>query len=389
MVTGKRKKLRFRQVHLDFHTSEHCQDIGADFDEEQFIGELKKGHVNSITVFAQCHHGWCYYPTNTGLRHPNLKTDLLGRMLEAGKKANINMPVYITLCWSDKIYQDHPDWAIRNADGTISGPPPMHPNTPRDETTWYRMCLNTPYVDEIILPITREVLEMYDPSGIFYDITEQAECTCDRCKLGMAAQGFNPSNSADRKRFADQVYETYLKKTTELIWGHNPKASIYHNGADKMGRHDLYPYFSHHEVESLPTIHYWGYDHFPTYVRYFSQIPEFDLLAQTGIFHYSWGECGGFKSPDALRYEVARIIALGAKCLVGDQMHPRGRLNADTYRIIGQAYEYVEEREAWVDDVEMVADVAILATSGVRKDNSFDKSDFGAATMLMQCHYSS
>ena len=86
----KNAELRYRQIHLDFHTSEHCPNVGGKFDEDQFIGALKKGHVNSITIFAQCHHGWCYYPTNTDMEHPNLQTDLVGRMLAAAKKADIN-----------------------------------------------------------------------------------------------------------------------------------------------------------------------------------------------------------------------------------------------------------------------------------------------------------
>ncbi|GIS67865.1 MAG: hypothetical protein CM1200mP6_09330 [Anaerolineaceae bacterium] len=34
-------QLRFRQVHLDFHTSEYCKDVGAEFDEDQFIKALE------------------------------------------------------------------------------------------------------------------------------------------------------------------------------------------------------------------------------------------------------------------------------------------------------------------------------------------------------------
>ena len=30
----------YRQIHLDFHTSEHCEEVGAKFDEEQFINAL-------------------------------------------------------------------------------------------------------------------------------------------------------------------------------------------------------------------------------------------------------------------------------------------------------------------------------------------------------------
>ena len=51
-------KLPQRQVHLDFHTSEAIDKIGSMFNKEQFINCLRKGHVNSITIFAKCHHGW-------------------------------------------------------------------------------------------------------------------------------------------------------------------------------------------------------------------------------------------------------------------------------------------------------------------------------------------
>jgi hypothetical protein len=40
--------LRFRQVHLDFHTSAACEDVGADFDRQVFAETVKMGHVNSM-----------------------------------------------------------------------------------------------------------------------------------------------------------------------------------------------------------------------------------------------------------------------------------------------------------------------------------------------------
>ena len=43
--------MRYRQIHLDFHTSEKINNIGKEFSKEQFQGALKKGHVDSITVF--------------------------------------------------------------------------------------------------------------------------------------------------------------------------------------------------------------------------------------------------------------------------------------------------------------------------------------------------
>ena len=47
-------KIRYRQVHLDFHTSEYIPDIAADFDKDEFAKTLEEAHVDSITCFARC-----------------------------------------------------------------------------------------------------------------------------------------------------------------------------------------------------------------------------------------------------------------------------------------------------------------------------------------------
>ncbi len=59
--------LRFRQIHLDFHTSEAIPAVGKDWDKRHFQQMLTLGQVNSINIFGKCHHGWCYYPTQVPL----------------------------------------------------------------------------------------------------------------------------------------------------------------------------------------------------------------------------------------------------------------------------------------------------------------------------------
>jgi len=75
-------ELRFRQVHLYFHTSEHIPGVGSRFDPEQFVAALRLGQVNSVTCFSRGHHGWCYHPTEVGEMHPSLTFDLLGSIIE-------------------------------------------------------------------------------------------------------------------------------------------------------------------------------------------------------------------------------------------------------------------------------------------------------------------
>ena len=76
------KELRFRQVHLDFHTSPLIPGIGAKFDRRQWQDALKKAHVDSITCFSSCHHGWSYHPTKVGKMHPGLDFNLLRAQME-------------------------------------------------------------------------------------------------------------------------------------------------------------------------------------------------------------------------------------------------------------------------------------------------------------------
>ena len=81
--------MRFRQVHLDFHTSEKINGIGENFSKEQFQNALREGHVNSITVFSKCHHGWAYHPSEANAMHPGLSFDLLKAEIDAAHEIGV------------------------------------------------------------------------------------------------------------------------------------------------------------------------------------------------------------------------------------------------------------------------------------------------------------
>ena len=45
------KEIPFRQIHLDFHTSEAIEGVCSEFDAEEFAQTLADAHVNSINNF--------------------------------------------------------------------------------------------------------------------------------------------------------------------------------------------------------------------------------------------------------------------------------------------------------------------------------------------------
>ena len=115
----------------------------------------------------------------------------------------------------------------------------------------------------------------------------------------------------------------------------------------------------------------------------------------TGKFHTHWGEFGGYKHPNALRYEEALCVACGAKCSIGDQMHPDGYMDDATYGLIGAAYSEVEAKEPWLDGVTAVSDIAILSDEAVSNYYSAAKTltqaatmaDVGAVRMMLEGNY--
>jgi len=377
-----------RQVHLDFHTSGAIDGIGSMFDKEQFKRCLKKGHVNSITVFAKCHHGWAYFPSETNEIHPGLKFDLLKGMLDACKEANVAAPIYLSAGFDEKYAVEHPDhlhgWTrdfkpapVKEKDGAkyFEG-----------EAMYHLLCMNSPYLDTLKAQV-EEVVEKYDPVGIFLDIVAPRVCYCKYCKELMEKQGFDYNSDEDVAKFGEITYKKYYDTINDAARAIKPDIRIFHNGGHiSCGRRDLAHANTHLELESLPTGG-WGYDHFPKSARYVSCL-GMEYLGMTGKFHLSWGEFGGFKHPNALRYEAALSLANGAKISVGDQMHPYGFLDDATYELIGKAFEYAESVEEYCVNVKSVADIGVIAVEGYTNGaERHSKSDTGACRMLLEGKY--
>jgi hypothetical protein len=385
MPVSTNKPLRYRQIHLDFHTSEHIPGIGSAFDPEEFVSTLKKASVDSITIFAKCHHGWSYYPTKVGAPHPNLaRPDLMGDMVKALNAADIQCPIYISVQWDERNARIHPEWRVMSANNKFHRAG-NDPSTGQQlSAAWHTLCLNHKAYRDELLEHAREVLRNYDTPGIFFDIILTPDCVCPECIATMQEHGLDPENPADRLKNDEWVNERFRREMSEALRAEFPGARIFYNCGHihKQGPKRFETY-SHLELESLPTGG-WGYDHFPSSARYAATL-GFDFVAHTGKFHTSWGEFGGFKHPDALEFEAAQMVALGSKCLVGDQLHPDGRINPDTYASIGPAYRRIEKLEPYLEQAKQVSDIAILSAeyfhpAGAR--NSI--SDDGAAQMLQE-----
>jgi len=242
-------KLRYRQIHLDFHTSPDIGGIGALFNKKEYQAALLEGHVDSITTFSKCHHGWSYHPTKVGRMHPQLKFNLLKKQIEACKELDINVPIYLSAGVDNVSSYEHPEWREISKDGQYSGW-----TRAVLSAGFHKMCFNTPYVDFLCRQIEEAAKMFPEGDGFFLDIISQGQCCCRWCMDLMKKKGLDPEKEEDRKTCAGMGLERYYKMTTAACRVVDPKEPVFHNsGHIARGNRDILKYFSHLELESLPT----------------------------------------------------------------------------------------------------------------------------------------
>ncbi len=325
--------LPFRQIHLDFHTSPHIPDVGAEFDSAVFGDTMARAHINSVTVFAKCHHGHLYYQTNRPERHPGLQADLdlLERQVEALHKRGIRAPIYISVLCDEYAANTHPEWVARQPDSAQVkwGDGVFAPG-------WQILDMASPY-QEYLTEQTAEVLARFHPvDGIFFDMCWDQPSTTKWFIAGMREAGLNPELEADRNRHAHQLARAYMRRFYKMVKDSSPEATVYFNARPMFNLPEDIEFLEQVEIEALPTGG-WGYVYFPRNVRFARTFGK-PTLGMTARFHLSWADFGGLKFPAALKYETSQMVSQGAACSIGDQLHPRGTLDAGAYELIGGAY---------------------------------------------------
>jgi len=354
--------LRYRQVHLDFHTSPDIPGIGARFDADRFADTLAAAGVDSVTCFARCHHGYLYYQTQTHPErvHPQLEVkDLLEQQIAACHARDIRVPVYTTVQYDEYTANAHRDWLAIEPDGSFRGTAPL-------EAGFYRVCdvLHPGYRRFLREHIADIFASLGRLDGLFLDIVGLRDSVAPHWIESMDRRGFDPEDPTDRYRHCVEVIDEWKLETTEFIKSlpqYADDCTIFYNAGHVGPRHrTTLAAYSHYELESLPSGG-WGYTHFPLAMRFAEGLsPQHPCLGMTGKFHTAWGDFSSYKNPAALQFECFQMLSLNARCSIGDQLPPDGQIDEATYDLIAKAYRSVEAKEPWCRGARGVREVGVL-----------------------------
>jgi hypothetical protein len=378
-----RKPFPKRTVHLDFHTGPGIGDVGADFDADLFAQVFVDAHVDSVTLFAKCHHGHLYYDTDRPERHPGLRRDLdlLGEQIEALRRRGICAPIYLSVQCDEYAAGTYPQWLAIDPDGRVAktGGGPLDP-------AWHIMDMSSPYQDYLAEQVD-EVLRKFAPlDGLFLDMCWDQVSLSKWAIDAMRRRRLDPMDETDRARYAREVAHGYMARFKKMLdraqKGHAP-VGVWFNSRPKTNLHFEKKFLRHIEVECLPTGG-WGYAQFPYVARYVRPL-GLPTLSHTARFHRSWGDFGGLKPQAALDYECSLVLSQGMSGTVGDQLHPRGTLDKAAYELIGNAYRHIEACEPYVAGGKLLSDIAVIVNPA---DGDDPKNDgLGVIRALQQLHH--
>jgi alpha-L-fucosidase len=232
--------LRFRQVHLDFHTSELIKDVAKNFDPVQFATQLKKASVNSVTCFARCHHGYLYYNSaaHSERIHPHLTNrNLLKEQIEACHKLDIRVPVYTTIQWDHYTAKQRPEWLVRDEAGAPIG----SGNTSVFKAGFYNhLDIATPYIDFLKAHLT-DLFNSVPVDGLFLDIHHILPNANQTAIDGMLKKGIDPTKVENRIAYNKEVMLDYKADLTAFIRKLDKNCTIFYNSGH-IGRTSVIRY---------------------------------------------------------------------------------------------------------------------------------------------------
>ena len=161
----KNKKVFFANLHLDFHTPDYVESLGTCYDAERLLYEVKQQGFDSITFCAKDHHGNSYYFTNVGHRHPHLHVDMLQETVKAAHRYGLKLIAYYSVIWDEWNARQHPEWIQVDVEGNR-----LAAKVEDFSQRWSFLCLNSPYIQEVLWPQLKEIMTEYDIDGLFLDV---------------------------------------------------------------------------------------------------------------------------------------------------------------------------------------------------------------------------
>jgi len=377
----------WRKIIVEFHTSQYMPRVGERFNADEFGDRLLEARAGSVVVVAKDMFGYSYYPSAYGPVHPGLSFDLLGAQVAALRKRKIAVSAYYMVTWNFELGERRPEWLVFKRDRTTDLPKfdeTFGCDVARRGCITSSLCLANEDFVKLELAHIKELVSRYELDGVWIDGNTAPPCYCHECLRQLRDKGLDPLDIGVQRDHKLGLHLSLIQRIHQIVKEARPgcEVDIQNNGSYGLGERAQFMDYTDLEAPFTDVNFQYGYFYAPTVVRYARTfgLANYCLTYRFQIF---WGDFGGLKLPSQLHTEFATIVANGARCDIGDQMHPSGRLDPAVYYVIGQAYRHIEQLEPYLDQAVPVTEAALL-TSGLPLESPCTETNFGWVKLLTE-----
>lgn len=355
--------------HFDLHTPGNVR-INHNPRTAEIARELKAAGVEAVITFAKCHHGYAYFPTRVGTRHPRMKGDALGGVIRACHQQGIKVLAYLSFGIDGQAAMKHPDWLQRRHDGK---PLTHNPN-------WFScVCPFTAYLDRLMLPQIAEVAKWCRPDGLWFDtMSALAPCYCKTCRTEFR----KATGKEIPHRDNDPLWGTFgkwrhdrgvamVERVAAFIQSVLPGGAV---GFNQLGS----LYYPEPMARGVTELSLDPPTYGPQSLQFgmnaaFGGTTGVDCEVMPTIMNQGWGDWS-LATEKRIEQVAATIWARGVRLIYGDRLHPDTRLTPVTKRalkIVGSLRKRLGA-EFPAADARAVPDVLILHGNSVTCGDDFE-----------------
>ena len=186
----KKRAESFFGIHFDFHAMPG-QTVCEDYRPDLIAKLLDAAKPDFVQCDTKGHQGLSSYPTDVGNRADAIKEDPLAMWRRLTAERDIALYVHHSGLYDIKIAEQHPDWAVLNADGSVN----------KEYLSPF-----SPYADEILIPQLKEMYDKYKVDGAWID----GECWGLFLDYGKyATEAYLKETGKAPARIGDEDFEEY------------------------------------------------------------------------------------------------------------------------------------------------------------------------------------
>lgn len=424
----------FRMLFYDIHYGDYDPMFLSKLNVDHIVKQVVDSQAEAFMMTAKCALGSSYYNTKIGVKFPALgELDLLKEVIEKLHKKNIKVFVWFCILSDKPLWDLHPDWRQRGADGTVR----EEYHTKAQERVGViahmkhqNICPNSPG-GELLVKQVEEVVENYDIDGFWLDMPcyfpgldiwgagHVIPCYCDYCKRKFREEfGLEIPTSPDGDPLLwgkyvrwkrEQIYQ-FHKRVFDAARSAKPDIIIGLNGGRPSWRRGFSIETEGQADYRVSDVYYNKGD-----IGLFMSIKHLKSTAKENFAiamyyrqksvprHFTF--YNSYKPKEHWMLEALSAVTEGCGAMCSDYLHLDGTIYDKVIKDVSEVLGEVRTREEWLKEAEPVKFAALyysqdsqdfygekehldhyIPTGGMVKRNLYSTSFAGAFKTMLEEH---